>query len=170
MIQIRPYQEQDSNDVGILIAECFSKYNLERIEHVEKPAYLGPFYNARSSEPAHQQQIAILIQAPIIFVTKDETGLISAVLRATHERILTLCVHDFYFFQNIGRQLLEEYEQRMLEKGTTSIKVAAPLYSVDFYLRMGYKRSTGIRSTPCFPNGSLPCQPMKKQLLPSQPQ
>ncbi len=164
MIQIRPYQEQDSTHVGILIAECFSRYNLEKIERVEYPAYLGPFYNAHSSEPAHQQQIAILIQAPIIFVAEEETGQVSAVLRATQERILTLCIHDFYFFQNTGRKLVEEFEQLVMKNNINNIKLAAPLYSVDFYQRMGYKRSTGIRSTLCFPNGSLPCQPMKKQL------
>lgn len=169
MMQIRPYQEQDSNQVGILLADCFSKYNLEQIERTEQPSYLGPFYNAHSSDPAHQQQIAILIQAPLIFVGQDEDGQICAILRATQDRILTLCVHDFYFFQNIGRQLLEEYEQRMLKKGVRSIKVAAPLYSVSFYLRMGYKRSTGIRISPFFPNGSLPGQPMKKQIKPAQP-
>lgn len=169
MIQVRPFQEQDSTQVGILIADCFSQYNLEQMEQTEKPAYLGPFYNVRSSDPAHKQQIAILIQAPIILVAQNEKGQICAVLRATHDRILTLCVHDFYFFQNIGRQLFEEYELRMHKKGVDNVKVAAPLYSIAFYLRMGYKRSTGIRNTLTFPNGSLPCQPMKKRIAAAQP-
>ncbi len=164
MIQIRPYREQDSFAVGAVIAEAFTRYDLAAINPHQQPAHLGPFENAYSKDPAHQQQIAILIQAPIIYIAQDESNRIVAVLRAIPARILTLAVHDFYFFQDIGRQLVEHFEQQMLAEDKKNIKVSAPLHLIDFFLRLGYKRSTGIRSTPCFPNGSLPCQPMKKQL------
>lgn len=164
MILIRPYREQDSVAVAAVITEAFTRYDLAAINKHQQAAYLGPFVNANSKDPAHQQQIAILVQAPIFFIAQDESNHVVAVLRAIPARILTLAVYDFYFFQDIGRQLVEHFEQQMLAEGLNYIKVSAPLHLIDFYLRLGYKRSTGIRSTSCFPNGSLPCQPMKKQI------
>lgn len=164
MIHIRPYRPQDSIQAGILLADCLAQFDLEDFEPHERVVNLGPFYNARSLDPAHQQQIAILIQAPVVLVAQEERGQLKGILRATHERVLTLCVHDWYFFQDIGRQLLENYEQESLAQGVKQIKVAAPMFAVSFYLRLGYKRSTGIRSTPAFPAGSLPRQPMKKTI------
>jgi len=40
----------------------------------------------------------------------------------------------------------------------------ATLYAVPFYLSIGFKRSTGVRSGPCFDGEYLPYQPMKKIL------
>lgn len=164
MIHIRPYREQDSIQAGILLADCTAHNDLEDINPREQADYLGAFINARSQEPSHQQQIAILIQAPYMLVAQQDQGQIKGLLRATPERVLTLCVHDWHFFQDIGRQLLEYFEQDRLAHAITQIKVAAPLFAVPFYLRLGYKRSTGIRSTPAFPAGSLLRQPMKKTL------
>ena len=37
--------------------------------------------------------------------------------------------------------------------------------AVSFYKRMGYKKSTGARSGPCFDGEWFPYQPMKKVLV-----
>jgi hypothetical protein len=58
----------------------------------------------------------------------------------------------------------ERFEQACLRRGVTVIRVAATLYAVPFYLKMGYKRSTGVRSGWSFEGRGLQIQPMKKIL------
>ena len=131
---------------------------------------MKPFYFARSSEPAHQQQIAMFIRAAVVFVGEDEKGNISGVLRGQPGRLHGLFVNDWYFFQNIGRKLLEEFEQYNQQLGNPKITLASPLYAVPFYLRLGYKKSTGVRSGWCFQGRGLKWQPMKKVLVQSKKQ
>ena len=44
------------------------------------------------------------------------------------------------------------------------MRVAATLYAVPFYLKMGFKRTTGVRSGRSFEGRGLMVQPMKKAL------
>jgi len=48
--------------------------------------------------------------------------------------------------------------------GGTVLKVAATLYAVPFYLEMGYRRSTGVRTYRGFGGSGMVYQPMKKGL------
>lgn len=164
MIRVRSYRELDSIAIGILIAEVFSNYVLDSIRESEKPAYLGPFYNAYSDDTAVQQQIAMFIQDTFVFVAEDEGGKIVGVLRGRPGRIDGLFVHDWYFFQDIGRKLLEKFEKSCQDLGSKKIKVASPLFAVSFYLRMGYKKSTGLRNGTSFEGKELAWQPMKKKI------
>jgi hypothetical protein len=60
--------------------------------------------------------------------------------------------------------LVERFEQESRQQEVTVIRVASTLYAVPFYLRMGYKRSTGVRSGWSFEGSGLKYQPMKKSL------
>jgi len=163
MLRVRSYREQDSISVGILIAEVYSKYILETMPEIEKPDYMGPFFNAYSDDSAVQQQVAMFIQDTFVFVAEDEDGKIVGVLRGRPGRLDGLFVHDWYFFQDIGRKLLEKFEKSCQDLGNKKIKVASPLYSVSFFLRMGYKKSTGLRNGASFEGKDLTWQPMKKK-------
>ena len=57
------------------------------------------------------------------------------------------------------------FEQEYIAKGVRVFKLSATLYAVPFYLSVGYKRSTGIRSMHSFEEGGLPYQPMKKVMI-----
>jgi GNAT superfamily N-acetyltransferase len=164
MIRLRSYREHDSIAVAILIADVYRQYVLETLPENEKPAYLGPFYNASSPDPAHQQQIAMLIQDTLVFVAEDEEGKITGVLRGRPGRLHGLYVHDWFFFQDTGRKLVERFEQNCRDLGSKKVKLASPLFAVPFYLRMGYKKSTGLRNGPGFGGRNLLWQPMKKKL------
>jgi len=165
MIRLRSYREQDSVAVGILIAEILSKNILDSIPENEKPAYMGPFYNAHSTDSSHQQQVAMFIQDTFVFVAEDEDGKIVGVLRGRPGRLHGLYVHDWYFFMDTGRKLVEKFEESCKKLGNTKIKLASPLYAVPFYLRMGYKKSTGLRNGASFDGRELVWQPMKKKLV-----
>ncbi len=112
----------------------------------------------------------MFIQAAVVFIAEDENGNITGLLRGQPGRLHCLFVADWYFFQNTGRLLLEKFEHYNQQLDSPKITLAAHLYSIPFYLRLGYKRSTGIRSGWSFQGRDLKWQPMKKVLAKPQKQ
>jgi GNAT superfamily N-acetyltransferase len=163
MIEIRRYRQDDARRVGQLIADTFGTFNLSFAPPEERGAFLGPFQHARSPETAHQEAIARVIRSEIVFVA-EEDGEIVGVLRGRKERLGSLFVRGDHHRQGIGRSLVQRFEQECRERGVTVIRVASTLYAVPFYLKMGYKRSTGVRSGWSFQGRGLAVQPMKKIL------
>jgi len=115
-----------------------------------------------------------VIAAPLVYVAVDK-GAIVGVLRGgrrdkQHRAVLqSLFVKRDHQRQGIGRRLVERFERECVRQGGAVIRVAATLYAVPFYLQMGYKRSTGVRSGRSFEGSGLKIQPMKKTLLTSIP-
>jgi GNAT superfamily N-acetyltransferase len=163
MVTIRDYRENDAQAVGQLIADTYSQFNLSFASPEERARLLGPFQHARSPEPAHQEAIARTIRSEMIFVAEEE-GEIVGVLRGRKERLGSLFVRGDCHRHGIGRRLVERFEQECLRQGVTVIRVASTLYAVPFYSKMGYKRSTGVRSGWSFEGTGLKIQPMKKTL------
>ncbi|MBN1148333.1 MAG: GNAT family N-acetyltransferase [Anaerolineales bacterium] len=163
MITIRPYQESDAENVGALIADTYSKFNLSFAPPDELGLFLGPFRHARSQEKSHQEAIAQVIRSAMVFVAEDN-GEIVGVLRGRKDRLASLFVRGDHHRQGIGRRLVERFEQECLQQGATVIRVAATLYALPFYLAMGYKRSTGVRTGWSFQGRGLKIQPMRKML------
>ena len=91
MTRIRKYNRDDAHAVGILVADTYSEYNLDfaAVEELEK--LLGPFWFARSEEPGHQDAIAAVIEAEMVFVA-EERGEVVGVLRGRMERLQSLFV------------------------------------------------------------------------------
>ena len=165
MITIRRYREGDAASVGQLIADTYSKFNLSFASPEELARLLGPFQHARSLEKAHQEAIARTIRSEMVFVA-EEDGEIVGVLRGRKERLASLFVRGDRHRQGIGHGLVERFELECLAQDMTVIRVASSLYAVPFYLAMGYKRSTGVRTGWSFEGAGLKIQPMKK-ILPS---
>jgi GNAT superfamily N-acetyltransferase len=94
----------------------------------------------------------------------ETNGEIVGVLRGRKNRLASLFVRGDYHRQGIGRELVERFEQESLRQGVTVIRVAATLYAVPFYLALGYKRSTGVRTGWSFEGRGLKIQPMRKVL------
>jgi len=170
VIAIRPYQEDDAAQVGTLIADTYLAFNLSFASPGEQAQLLGPFQHARSAEASHQEAIAQAIQAPMVLVA-EEDGEIVGVLRGGREdksdpqcRVLqSLFVRGSHHRKGIGRRLVEHFEQACFEQGAQAIRVAATLFALPFYLKMGYKRTTGVRLGRSFEGSGLPYQPMKKR-------
>jgi GNAT superfamily N-acetyltransferase len=163
MLTIRRYDESDAAGVGQLIADTYSEFNLSFLPPDERGPFLGPFQHARSSDRAHQEAIRQVIGSPVLYVA-EEGGEIVGVLRGRKERLASLFVRGDRHRRGIARMLVQRFEQDIAEQGTTVVRVAATLYAVPFYLAMGYKRSTGVRSGWSFEGRGLPVQPMRKVL------
>ena len=163
MVTIRSYTESDAECVGRLIADTYSEFNLSWVPSEELGLFLGPFRYARSEEESHQEAIAQVIRSAMVFVAEDD-GEIVGVLRGRKLRLASLFVRGDYHRQGIGRKLVERFEQESLRQGETVIRVAATMYAVPFYLAVGYKRSTGVRTGRSFEGRGLKYQPMRKEL------
>jgi GNAT superfamily N-acetyltransferase len=163
MVTIDAFHEDDAETVGRLIADTYGEYNLSFASPENRALLLGPFQHAYSPEKAHQEAIARLIRSEMVFVARYE-GEIVGVLRGRKERLGSLFVRGDHHRQGVGRRLVEHFEQECLERAYTLIRVASSLYAVPFYLAMGYKRSTGVRSGWSFEGSGLQVQPMRKVL------
>ena len=60
--------------------------------------------------------------------------------------------------------LMDVLERETCRGGVDKITLQSTLFAVPFYQALGYKRSTGIRSGPCFEGSGFKYQPMKKAL------
>jgi len=169
MLTIRPYQENDVQGVGILIADTYSKFNLSELSRERRDEMLGPLLHACSSEPTHRESIAKAILAPTVLVAELD-GKIVGVLRGGRTDSLgrtvlqSLFVSGSHHRHGIVRKLVERFEGEYLARGVTVFKLLATLHAVPFYISIGYKKSTGIRSIHSFEGQGLPSQPMKKVL------
>jgi len=163
MTTIRCYEERDAESVGKLIADTYSEFNLSFVPSEELGLFLGPFRYARSQEKSHQEAIAQVIRSAMVLVAEDD-GEIVGVLRGRKDRLASPFVRGDYHRQGIGWRLVERFELECLRQGATVIRVAATLYAVPFYLAMGYKRSTGVRTGWSFEGRGLKVQPMRKVL------
>jgi ribosomal protein S18 acetylase RimI-like enzyme len=167
MITIRPFRESDAQQVGILIADTFGDYNLSYASPEDRQLLLGPFRHARSPDPEHQAAIADIIRAAIMLVAEDnkkeDSETIVGILRGRPTRLQSLFVAGAYHRQGIGWQLVETFEQECLRQGSTDIRVSSSLYAIGFYTRLGYKKTTGVRSGPCFDGTDFKYQPMRKR-------
>jgi GNAT superfamily N-acetyltransferase len=164
MILIRDYFESDAVNVGILIADTYGEYNLTFASPEQKRALLGPFQFARSLDASHQEEIANVIQASMVFVAEKD-GMIVGVLRGRSDKLQSLFVRGDVHRQGIGSSLVQRFEAACKEQGSDKIKLMSTLYAVPFYHAMGYKKSTGIRRMHSFEGEGLPYQPMKKILI-----
>jgi GNAT superfamily N-acetyltransferase len=146
-----------------LIADTYSEFNLSFASPAQLKRLLGPFRHARSTERAHQEAIADVICAEMVLVAESD-GEVVGVLRGRKERLQSLFVRGDHHRRGIGRDLVACFEQVCEEQGATEIRVAATLYAVPFYQKMGYKKTTGVRAGRSF-EGRLDWQPMKKTLV-----
>ena len=163
MIKIRDYKEGDASQVCILIADTYTEFNLGFASAEELPLLLGPFQHARSSDQAHKQQIAETIHSEIVLVAEDGSKIVG-VLRGRKERLASLFVHKDYHRQGIGQSLVEQFEQESLNQGVSLVNVAATLFAVPFYNKMGYEESGEIKTSWSFDGYGLQHQPMIKML------
>jgi len=167
MFTIRRYQKSDVEQVGILIAETYGDFNLSEMTPEKRQAMLGPFAFARSSAPEHRDAIAEAIEAPAVWVAEQD-GEIIGVLRGGRVDHLgrtvlsSLFVSGEHHRQGIGRALVERFEGEYIAKGVRVFKLSATLYAVPFYLSVGYRKSTGVRTMSSFDESGLLYQPMKK--------
>ena len=163
MIKLRNYTAYDAPAVGRLIADTYAEFNLASASPEERARMLGPFQHAYSADESHRQAIAEILESPVLLVAEHETEIVG-VLRGRAERLASLFVRKDHHHRGIARQMVQTFETEMRAQNVTVIRVAATLYAVPFYQKMGYKKSTGVRNSWSFDGYGLPIQPMKKLL------
>jgi GNAT superfamily N-acetyltransferase len=149
--------------VARLIRDTYCAFNLDFLPPGEQAPFLGPFQHADSPLPEHQRALERVIASEIVLVA-EEGGQIVGVLRGRVPRLGSLFVRADYHRQGIATRLVRAFEDQVSRRGGKVIRVASTLYAVPFYLKMGYKRSTGVRSGWSFDGRGLPIQPMRRVL------
>ena len=162
-MKIRLYREKDAAEVGRLIASTYREFNLSHADPQEQDRLLGPFRHADSEDPKHQEAIASILASPMLYVAELD-GILAGVLRGREGVLASLFVGKAFHRQGIGRALVERFEAESRSLGVLSIRVAATIYAVPFYVRLGFKKTTGVRPCRSFDGTDLTYQPMKKRL------
>ena len=163
LIEIRNYKIGDAAEVGLLIKNTYSQFNLNYMPIKESPPFLGPFQHADNPTPEQLQAIQGMIWSEVVLVA-EHAGEIVGVLRGRINRLGSLFVDAESHQQGIGRSLVEAFEEWVSGRGGGIIKVASSLYAVPFYRKMGYKKSTGVRKSWSFEGYGFPIQPMRKTI------
>ena len=165
MTIIRNYIENDdAEEVGRLIADTYSEFNLSFASPEDRNLMLGPFRHAHSSDEAHREAIIIILRSPTFYIA-ETNGKIAGILRGRKERLASLFVHKDFHHQGVGRKLVKHFEVESVKQGVSVIRVAATLYAIPFYFKLGYKKSSGLRYSWSFEGYGFPYQPMKKIIL-----
>ena len=167
MITIRNYTENDAEDVGRLIADTYSEFNLSFASPEDRNLMLGPFRHAHSSDEVHRKAIIEILRSPMFYVT-ESNGKIAGILRGRKERLASLFVHKDFQQRGIGRKLVKHFEAESARQGVSVVRAAATLYAIPFYLKLGYKKSSGLRNGWSFEGHGFTYQPMKKQFVDEQ--
>jgi GNAT superfamily N-acetyltransferase len=157
MITIRKFKISDTKKTALLIRETFLKFNNK--EGVKKGVenYLSYFSTEKSENFKKIQNI--FINSPIFFVAVEKDKIIG-IIRGRKDRIVNLFVDGKYHGQGVGRNLIKKFEKECIKLDSKKINIRASLFATLFYVKMGYKKTTGIRN---FKN--LKIQPMQKTLI-----
>ncbi len=81
------------------------------------------------------------------------------IIRGKNNRIINLFVDGKFHNHGIGKKLVSLFEKQATKEGSKFIKIRASMYATNFYSKLDYKKTTGIRSF-----RGLKVQPMKKEL------
>lgn len=80
------------------------------------------------------------------------------IIRGKNNRIINLFVDGKFHNYGIGKKLVSLFEKQAIKEGSKFIKIRASLYTVGFYSKCGYKKTTGKRLF-----HGLNIQPLKKK-------
>lgn len=142
-MKIRKPKKSDAINIAILIKETFKKYNSS--DFFEKDIIrrtLAMFDLKKKSEEELWDYFNV---NPIQFIAENN-GEIIGVVNGNPERITGLFVQGKEHQKGIGTLLCKKFEKTASDLGSNEIKVRSSLYAVPFYQKMGYKKTTGVRS------------------------
>jgi GNAT superfamily N-acetyltransferase len=162
-------RSEDVARVGALIARTYAAFNLESVPPSERQSMLGPYVHVASDDAGHRAAIASAVRAPIVFVAEDGDAIVGVLrggrlVRPTRAVLQSLFVDRDHQGRGIGRLLVAEFEAWCRGRGIDEVKVASAVEAVEFYTRLGYRRTTGVRPLSSFGDHRIPYQPMLKRL------
>ena len=60
--------------------------------------------------------------------------------------LIVLFIRERHHGKGIGRRLMRRFERECARQGSARYRVRASLYAIPFYLKMGCKKTTGVRN------------------------
>lgn len=155
MLKIRPYRKDDLEVVARIVCDQWQKFI------VCDCTPEGAKYWRNHLEPikANIKNLAKKYDGDTIaFVATNDEKVVGAAM-GTKDELIRLFVRHQHHNRGIGRRLLNRYEQQCHRQESKSIRILASLYAVDFYIKLGCKKTTGVRNLK-----GMRIQPMKKVL------
>lgn len=154
-ITIRSYKNSDLEECSKIIIETFKKFNNKEGTKKVVNDYISKYNPKKENINNIKKNFS---QSPI-FIVAEINNKIIGFIRGTKNRIHNFYIKGDYHRKGIGRILISQFESTARRKHSKIIKVKSSLYASTIYERLGYKKTTGIRS-----KKGLRFQPMKKIL------
>lgn len=157
-IKIRKFKNSDTEETALLISKTFARFNKREGSKKAVQGYID-FYDPRKNIDVIRK---LFTRAEIFFVAIDKNKIVG-MIRGKKNRIINLFVNGEYHNKGIGKRLLEKFEKECKKQGSLEIKISSSLYTVPFYQKFDYKKTTGIRKLKKL--HGLNVQPMRKILF-----
>lgn len=155
MIEVRRYRRSDARAVSALISRTYASFNAEEGTPEGVRAYVERFrVSGKTTEEINER----FARTPVFFVAMDGSEPIGLV-RGRDSHLVNLYVDGGHHREGIATYLFSRFEEVCCRAGYSEITVRSSLFAVPFYTRMGFKKTTGIRTM-----HGLKVQPMKKRL------
>jgi GNAT superfamily N-acetyltransferase len=156
-MKIRKFSEKDSIKVAKLAMRTFKKYN--GLDFFDKEAITGAldFFDPDKNT---KEELIEKFRKSYIFYVAEEGNSIIGMIRGISDRISSLFVDENWHKNGIGKKLIEHFEVEARKNKSTYIKIRSSLYAVNFYQKVGYKKTTGMRN-----HMGLKIYNMKKKLV-----
>ncbi len=153
-MRIRPFKKSDTYEAAKLISETYASFNRTEGSRKAVQEYID-FYNPDINIDKIQKGF---IKSDI-FLVAELNGKLLGLVRGAKNRVFNLFVVGNEHGKGIGKKLMEAFEKKCHAKGSKQINIKASLYSVPFYQKIGYKKTTGVRNFQ-----GLKVQPLRKNL------
>ena len=147
--------EKNSPEIANLVYTTYKFFNKREADKKSLSNYLAHFDNTINSTDVLLNRFK---HSDINFGAFSGNKLIG-VIRGKNNRIINLFVDGSFHKQGVGKKLIYLFEKQAKKEGSKSIKVRSSIYATNFYLKMNYKKTTGIRMCQ-----GLKVQPIKKIL------
>lgn len=143
MIQYKLIKISSKNtpQIADLIYKTYQKFNHNEGNDKSRQAFL------RQYNPAHRKNAELLetFNKLNINIGAYSNEKLVGIIRGKNNRIINLFVDGNFHSQGIGKKLVSSFERQAKKEKSEFIKVRSSLYAINFYSRLGYKKTTGVR-------------------------
>ena len=146
----KEYESKYLQNVANLIQNTYKAFNMKEGNSFSTNKYYN-FFSYKNNYKLLEKKF----QKSTIFYMAVHKKKVIGIIRGTKNRISNLYVEKNYQNKGVATNLLNLFENKAKEK----INVRASLFATSFYIKKGYKKTTGIRKYK-----GLLFQPFKKIL------
>lgn len=141
--------------IADLVYRTYTNFNSDEGSKEATTEYLS-LYDSKTNKP---NDLAERFNYSNINFAAFSNDKLIGVIRGKSNKITNLFVDKKYHHLGVGSKLLDLFEKQCKKNKSDYIKTRSSLYATNFYLRNGYKKTTGIRLFQGLRN-----QPVKKIL------